>query len=64
MKGKPNEAMQKRYADQFDFSKTTLNQNEEETKASTTDAQQNKPKYDKTVDFFDNITNSTLEEKQ
>lgn len=63
LKEKPNEYMQKKYADQFDFTKNNLNNEENKDKGADANKDENKIKYDKAVDFFDNITNSTLDEK-
>ena len=58
LKENPNESMQKKYApDQFEFSNKEI---QSEEKQEDKDA---KPKYKKD-DFFDSLTNSTLEEKR
>jgi len=60
--------LKKKYADQFEFGKKELDGKKEEgaEEAKTSPGKQKedeKPKYDKNTDFFDNITNSTLDEK-
>ena len=58
--------MQKRYdPESFKFNQNQeLEHNEENKKQNTENGEDSKtPKYDKNLDFFDNITNSTLEEK-
>ena len=57
LKEAPNESFQKKYAPgEFDFGGHQLDTPEERKNGE-------KPKYNKNNDFFDSITNSTLEEK-
>lgn len=59
MKQNPSEVMQKMYsADGYDFTKHQLGENEERKEEVA--KEDSKPKYSKN-DFFDSITNSTLE---
>lgn len=63
LKENTNEYMQKKYApDSFDFNTVNKDLKSEENKGEG-ETKEEKPKYVKN-DFFDSITNSTLEEKQ
>lgn len=58
-----NEKYQKKFDEAYDFNKHSLDDSRKEggEKKEGEEAKTEKPKYDKNADFFDNITNSTLE---
>jgi hypothetical protein len=64
LRDNPNENMKQKYAAEYEFNKKELEHVEEQNKTGEENKPSEKPKYDKNADFFDNITNSTLEEKK
>ena len=62
-----NEKYQKKFDEAYDFNKHSLDDNRKDKgtegaeKKEGEETKVEKPKYDKNTDFFDNITNSTLE---
>lgn len=60
-----NEKYQKKFDEAYDFNKHSLDDSRKNQeggeKKDGEESKTEKPKYDKNADFFDNITNSTLE---
>ena len=61
-----NDKYQKKFDEAYDFNKHQMSKDESVTnkegeKKEGEETKTEKPKYDKNADFFDNITNSTLE---
>jgi hypothetical protein len=62
----PNQNLQDQLKEQFNFEQHTLREDppvpkEEDKQGGNTSKpeDENKPKYDKSIDFFDSLTNST-----
>lgn len=62
MEQNPNQNLQESVKEAFNFEEHTLKDDqpkEEEKSAQKSQEEVAKPKYDKSIDFFDSITNST-----